>query len=76
MAVAGSVSSAIEMYVQNGALCYGKTEQRLGVVKDVDLAVHRLLANERVWVTTFTTVREGVARTVNATLATQARAQK
>lgn len=73
MAVAGSVKPSVQMQVINGELFIGRSAQRIGVVTSVDLAVHRLLDLEVVYVQSYGSLIEQVTRTVNAVLKMRAK---
>lgn len=50
MAVAGQAKPSVEMQIVDDALVVGSHAMRQGVVNDSDIAFHRLLAGERVYV--------------------------
>lgn len=68
MAISGGAKPSIEMQVIDGELVLGSEAMRQGVVTEVDIAVQRLSEGERVFVSTYTPVRQGVIRTVQMML--------
>lgn len=50
MAVAGGAKPSVEMQIVDNALVVGTHAMRQGVVSDSDIAFHRLLAGDKVFV--------------------------
>jgi hypothetical protein len=69
MAVAGGAKPSIGyQIIANELIVVDNQAMRQGVVSDIDIAVQRLSCGEKVYVSTYTPVHQGVLRTVQMML--------
>lgn len=73
MAISGGAKPSVQMQVIDNALITGRTAMRQDVVSSVDLAMHRLLSGEVVFVGTYASLPEHVTRSVEAVLRMRAK---
>lgn len=73
MAIAGGAVQSFELKIVNGQLVVGEYAHRQGVEQDIDIAIHRLLDGNRVFLHAYGNKVECVSRTVRAALAMRAK---
>lgn len=73
MAISGGAKPSVQMQVVDNALITGRTAMRQDVVNSVDLAVHRLLDLEVVYVQSYGSLVHQVTMSVNAVLRMRAK---
>ena len=68
MAVSGGARPSIQMEIVDGVLVSKSAGMTQSPVRDIDLAIHRLLAGESVYVQAYMPVVDGIRKTIEAVL--------
>ncbi len=68
MAVAGGAKPSVMMRVEGNKLVSEDAGMRQGAINDIDLAIHRLLWGETVYVQSYMPILDGIRRTIEAAL--------
>ncbi len=68
MAVSGGAKPARLMRIEENKLVSEDAGMRQGTINNIDLAIHRLLAGESVYVQAYTPILDGIRKTIEVTL--------